>query len=165
MLFRSHLFAASDTNSFPQVQLGSVIICPVPTKFEGTHQECKLCNCHVQFQTDYRFQPFDLLPLLLAMDIDMQVAVFADADAPASDGEPTFVPRDVWCALCQLSQPGHGRRWFKAGDKWALLCKQCTMFAWRDHTKLEEERNWGDHCKTFPTYVRRLLETEQTLYS
>ena len=54
---------------------------PCYNKFEGTHQECKLCNCHVQFQTDYRFQPFDLLPLLLAMDIDMQVAVFADADA------------------------------------------------------------------------------------
>ena len=95
----------------------------------------------------------------------MQVVVFADADAPASDEEPAFVPRDFWCALCQLSQPGHGRRWFKAGGKWALLCKQCTMFAWRDHTKLEEERNWGDHCKTFPTYVRRLLETEQALYS
>ena len=51
------------------------------------------------------------------------------------------------------------RKWYEHEKTWAVLCKSCERFLWRDFSKLEDDvhyvsNGWGD----FPKYVIQDLQ-------
>jgi len=63
-------------------------------------------------------------------------------------------------SACQnFIDDGEYRKWYQHEKTWAVLCKSCERFFWRDFSKLEDDVHYvSNGWKDFPRYVMNDLQ-------
>ena len=61
------------------------------------------------------------------------------------------------CSACQDCIEDY-RKWYEHEKTWAVLCKPCVRFLWRDFSKLEDVNYFSNGWKDFPKYVIEELQ-------